>query len=121
VLDFLADGSNWIRGSYNDGDGRRCLVGAVVYLGRAHHLPSWAALSFLREAIPNRQFPPVYFNDRHCSSVAKLRSVIVKARCLALREAELSQERERTAAVLERRLLAEVKEERAVRATGPNG
>ena len=47
VLEFFAEGSNWIRGDYHDGHGRRCLVGAVEYLGRKHHLPSGAALSFL--------------------------------------------------------------------------
>jgi hypothetical protein len=112
LLAFFADGGRWIRGRYNDGDGRRCLVGAILYLRREHRLPSDGAMSFLKEAMPRRGVGLVYFNDHRCRSVAELRSVIVKARTLALGEAE----REREAAAVERWLLAALERERAARA-----
>jgi hypothetical protein len=58
-----------------------------------------------------RTFGLVYFNDRRCHSFAELRSVITKARVLALGEAE----RERAAAAVERWLLAAMDEERTAR------
>jgi hypothetical protein len=48
---------------------------------------------------------------RRCRSIAELRSVLVKARALALQEPE----RERSAAAVERWLLAEVDRKRAAR------
>lgn len=116
VLEFFEDGANWIRGCFDDGHGRRCLAGAVQDLGCEHRLPIRAVLTFLQEATPNGRFPPVYFNDWVCSDVAELRSLIVKARALALREAEERPERERAAEVVKRWLLAEVERELAGRA-----
>jgi hypothetical protein len=111
LLGFFADGARWTRGRYHDGEGRRCLLGAVDYLRRKHRIASDGAVTFLAEAMPRRGIALVYFNDRLCSSVAELRRVIVKARALALGEAE----REREAAAVERWLLAEVARERAAR------
>lgn len=113
LLAFFADGGRWLRGRYHDGDGRRCLVGAVLYLRHEHRLPSDGAVSFLEEAMPRRGFGLVYFNDHRCRNVAELRSVIVKARTLALGEAA----RQREAAAVERWLLAELDRERAARTT----
>ena len=111
LLEFFGDGTHWTRGRYNDAQGRRCLVGAVDYLRRKHRIPSGEAVSFLREAMPRRGFGLVYFNDHRCRSVAELRSVIVKARALALGEAE----RERAASAVKRWLLAELERERAAK------
>jgi hypothetical protein len=54
--------------------------------------------------MPDRGFSMAYFNDRRCRSFAELRSTIVKAHDLALRDAEI----ERAAAAVERWLLAEL-------------
>jgi hypothetical protein len=111
---FGEEGERWTRDRYDDGDGRRCLVGALSYLRGKHRIPSENAEWFLHEAMkqgrPYRRGGLVYFNDR-CRSFAELRSVIVDARALALGEAE----RERDAAAVERWLLAEVGRERVAK------
>jgi hypothetical protein len=118
LLEYFADGRHWTRGRFYS-HGRHCLVGALNYLRREHRVASGAARYFLEEAIPRecgRRL--VYFNDHRCRSIAELRSVIVKARALALQEPE----RERAAAAVERWLLAEVERERAARtAAGDEG
>jgi hypothetical protein len=123
VLDLLLeyfgdDGERWTRDHYDDGDGRRCLVGALSYLRCKHRIPSESAECFLHEAM--KQGPPprrgglVYFNDR-CESFAELRAVIVEARAIALGEAE----RESCAAAFES-WLAELRREWAARAATSN-
>jgi hypothetical protein len=113
LLEFFGeDGAHWTRGRYDDGDGGRCLIGALHYLRRKHRISSEEAGYFLQEAMPQRRFPLVYFNDHRCRSFAELRSVILKARKLALHDAE----RERPAAGVERWLLTELERERATRA-----
>ncbi len=111
MLEFFADGARWTRGRYHDGLGRHCLIGALNYLHRKHHVLSDAAVSFLQEAMPRRTFGLIYFNDHRCGSFAELRSVILKARALALGDAE----RERAAAAVERWLLATLEAERSTR------
>jgi hypothetical protein len=112
LLEYFADGRHWTRGRFY-GNGRHCLVGALNYLRREHRVASGAARYFLEEAIPREcRRRLVYFNDQRCRSIAELRSVIVKARALALQEPE----RKRAAAAVERWPLAEVDRERAARA-----
>ena len=62
--------------------------------------------------MPHRRFALLYFSDHRCQSSAELRSIIVNARALALREPE----RERAAAAAERWLLAELEMDRAASA-----
>ncbi len=113
LLEFFGEsGAHWTRGRYHDGHGRRCIIGALDYLRRKHRVPSEGAEYFLQEAMPYRRFALVYFNDHRCRSFAELRSIIVNARALALREAE----RERATAAVERWLLAELEMHRAARA-----
>jgi hypothetical protein len=116
VLDLLLEyfgerGERWTRDRYDDGDGRRCLVGALSYLRSKHRVSSESAECFLHEVmkqgLPHRRGGLVYFNDR-CRSFAELRAVIVEARTLALGETD----RQRAAAAVERWLLAEVERER---------
>jgi hypothetical protein len=119
LLEYFGDqGERWTRDRYDDGDGRRCLVGALSYLRGKHRLPSESAECFLHEAMkqvpPHRRGGLVYFNDR-CRNFAELRSVIVEARTLALGETD----RQRAAAAVERWLLAELGRERAARAGPP--
>jgi hypothetical protein len=114
VLEFFADGARWARGRYHDDQGRRCLVGAALHLGRKHRIPSDGALSFLAAAMPRGGVGLVYFNDHRCRDISELRRVILGARALALGEAK----RRREAAAVERWLLRELDRERAGRAAG---
>jgi hypothetical protein len=109
LLEFFADGEHWTRGRYHDDHDRHCLIGALDHLRRRHRLSTAAAMDFLRQALPRRTLGLVYFNDQRCRNFAELRSVIVKARALALGDAA----RERAAAAVESRLLAELEKERA--------
>jgi hypothetical protein len=59
--------------------------------------------------MPDRGFALVYFNDDRWRSFAELHSTIVKARDLALRDAEIKH----AAAAVERWLLAELEKDRA--------
>ena len=113
LLEFFADGAHWTRGRYHDGHGRHCLVGAIDHLCREHRIPSGKALFYLQEALPPRRRGLVYFNDCHCSGTPELQSIIVKARALALGEAE----HQRAAAGVERWLLGELERERAAKMT----
>ena len=88
MLDFFAHDGHWTRGSYDDGNGGHCLVGALLYLSRKHRLPMTPAIALLQDAMPRPGLPLVHFNDTRCGSVAELRSVIVKARRLARDDAE---------------------------------
>lgn len=115
VAEFFADDAQWIRGRYHDGAGRRCLVGAVLYLSGKHRLPSEPVLSLLEDAVPQRGL--VHFNDYRCRSVAELRLVIAKARSFAYENVG----RDRAATAVKRWLLAELEKERAERtAAGDN-
>jgi hypothetical protein len=113
LLEYFADGRRWTRGRFYS-HGRHCLVGALNYLRREHRVASGAARYFLEEAIPRecgRRL--VYFNDHRCRSIAELRSVIVKARALALQEPE----RERAAAAEAARFMPPAFERAQLRTT----
>ena len=109
MLDFFTDDGRWTRGGYDDGNGGRCLVGALLHLGRTHSLPTRTAIALLQDAMPRPGLPLVHFNDTRCGSLAELRSVILKARRLAHDDAE----RERAAAALKNWLLAQIEKKRA--------
>ena len=83
MLEHFADDGHWTRGRYDDGNGGHCLVGALLHLSREHRLPRALAIALLQDAMPRPGLPLVHFNDSCCGSVAELRSVILKARCLA--------------------------------------
>jgi hypothetical protein len=112
LLEFFADEARWIRGHYRDRRGRRCLIGAVIHLSSRHRLPDRPVISLLEAALPQQRLGLTIFNDNHCSGIAELRSVILKARALALENAQ----HERAAEALKRKLLAEIEQERAARA-----
>jgi hypothetical protein len=109
MLEFFADDGHWTRGSYDDGNGGHCLVGALLHLSRKHRLPTALAIPLLQDAMPRPGLPLVHFNDTRCGSVAELRSVILKARRLAHDHAE----RERAAAAVKTWLLARIEKKRA--------
>ena len=104
MLDFFAHGGHWTRGSYDDGNGGHCLVGALLHLSRKHRLPTAPAIALLQDAMPRPGLALVHFNDTCCGGVAELRSIILKARCLADDHAE----QERAAAAVKIWLLAQI-------------
>jgi hypothetical protein len=112
MLEFFADDGRWTRGCYDDGNGGRCLVGALLYLGRKHRLPTAPAIALLQDAMPRPGLPLVHFNDTRCGSAAELRSVILKARRLAHNDAE----RERATAAVRAWLLDQIETKRTARA-----
>jgi hypothetical protein len=108
MLEHFADDGHWTRGRYDDGNGGHCLVGALLHLSRQHRLPTRPAIALLQDAMPRPGLPLVHFNDTCCGSVAELRSVILKARCLADDHAE----QERASAALKTWLLARIGKKR---------
>ena len=112
MLEFFADDGHWTRGSYDDGKGGHCLVGALLHLGRKHRLPTAPAIALLQDAMPRPGLPLVHFNDTRCGSAAELRSVILKARRLAHDDAE----RERAAAAVRAWLLDQIRKRRSASA-----
>jgi hypothetical protein len=113
MIEFFAHDGHWTRGSYDDGNGGHCLVGALLHLSRKHSLPTAPAIALLQDAMPRPGLPLVHFNDTRCGSLAELRSVIVKARRLARDDAE----RERAAAAVKTWLLAQIEQKRAAPAS----
>ena len=109
MLEFFADDGHWTRGSYDDGKGGHCLVGALLHLGRQHRLPTAPAIALLQDAMPRPGLPLVHFNDRSCGSIAELRSIILKARRLADDHAE----QDRAAAAAKAWLLAQISKKRS--------
>ena len=112
MLEFFAEDGHWTRGSYDDGKGGHCLVGALLHLGREHRLPTAPAIALLQDAMPRPGLPLVHFNDRRCGSAAELRFVILKARRLAHDDVE----RERAAAAAKAWLLDQIQKRRSARA-----
>src|SRR5215467_8663278 len=112
MLEFFVDDGHWARGCYNDGNGGRCLVGALLHISRQHKLPTAPAIALLQDAMPRPGLPLVHFNDTRCGSISELRSIILKARLLADDVAE----RKRAAAALKVWLLAQIEEKWAATA-----
>jgi hypothetical protein len=112
MLEYFADDGHWTRGRYDDGNGGHCLVCALPHLSREHSLPRAPAITLLQDAMP-RPGLLVHFNDRYCGNVAELRSVILKARRLADKDAE----RERADAAIKTWLLAQIGKQRGAPAT----
>ena len=109
MLEFFADDGHWTRGSYDDGKGGHCLVGALLHLSRKHRLPTAPAIALLQDAMPRPGLPLVHFNDARCGSAAELRSVILKAR----RIAHDDEERKRAAAAAKAWLLDQIEKRRS--------
>jgi hypothetical protein len=109
MLEFFVDDDRWARGCYDDGNGGHCFVGALLRLGRQHHLPTAPAIALLQDAMPRPGLPLVHFSDTRCGSAGELRSVILKARRLADDDAE----RERAAAAVKAWLLDQIEKRRA--------
>ena len=89
---------------------RHCPIGAVLYFTAKHGLPRASNVPS-RSGIAPAADRADRFNDRLCRTAAELRSVILKARAVALKNAK----HERAAAAFKNRLLAELDRDRAVR------
>ena len=109
MLELFVNDGHWTRGSYDDGRGGHCLVGALLHLGRKHRLPTAPVIALLQDAMPRPGLPLVHFNDTRCGSAAELRSVILKARRLA----DDDEERERAAAAAKAWLLDQIQKRRS--------
>src|SRR6201987_77640 len=109
MLEHFADDGHGTRGRYDDGNGGHCLVGALLHLSRKHRLPRAPAIALLQDAMPRPGLPLVHFNDTCCTSVADLRSVILKARRFADDQAE----QERASAAVKAWLLDQIEKKRA--------
>jgi hypothetical protein len=132
LLDYFADKRRWTRGAFYD-RGKRCLVGAISYLGRRHRMETREAAEFLEDALPRPGFGLMTFND-NCEGIAELRALIVRARERALvdaaqrrtwrertpaliaAEAEQEKRRQGMAALYRELILARLDRERAARA-----
>jgi hypothetical protein len=108
MLEHFADDGCWTRGRYDDGNGGRCLVGALLHLSRKHGVPRAPAITLLQDAMPRPGLPLVHFNDSCCGSAAELRSIILKARRLADNHVE----QDRAAAAAKAWLLAQIGKKR---------
>ena len=117
MLEHFADDGHWTCGRYDDGNGGRCLVGALLHLSRKYRLPTSPAIALLQDAMPRPGLPLVHFNDTCCGSVAELRSIILKARHLADNHAE----QEQAAAAVKTWLLAQIAKKRAAPVAGIAG
>ena len=67
MLDFFAHDGHWTRGSYDDGNGGHCLVGALLHLSRKHRLPTAPAIALLQDAMPRPGLPLVAAASRSCA------------------------------------------------------
>ena len=114
LSDYFANERHWTRGAYHD-HGKRCLVGAIRYLGRRHLIETTAAVKFLRDALPWRYLGLETFNDG-CGDIAELRAVIVNARSRALFEAAETRKRNDEAQAL---MAAEAEEQKRRMAAAP--
>jgi hypothetical protein len=129
LLDYFADKRRWTRGAFYE-HGKRCLVGAISYLGRRHRMETREAAEFLEDALPRPGFGLMTFND-NCEGIAELRALIVRARERALvdaaqrrtwkektmaAEAEQQKRRQGAAALHRELILARLERERAARA-----
>ena len=52
MFEYFADDHHWTRGSYDNGNGGYCLVGALLHLSRKHRLPRAPAIALLQDAMP---------------------------------------------------------------------
>jgi hypothetical protein len=85
VMEFFEDGRYWLQRDFTDDDGKGCLVDALRRMRRVHALYGDAARRYLTEAMPER-LPLQCFNDL-CDSFSELRTVIARARQLAVADA----------------------------------
>jgi hypothetical protein len=93
LLEFFADGQHWTRCAMDDGQGNRCLVGALRYIRRRDGIKGDGAADYLTEAVmaaKGSHFGLIAYND-YCDGFHQIRAIIVAARKAAKREAAVRQ------------------------------
>jgi hypothetical protein len=107
MLALFDGGKNWLRGQYEDGQGRYCLIAAAEFVATGlYHQNDSSAVLYLYQALPKGEceyydqffpkMPPheaiAEFNDDSCT-FRRVGSLILRARAMA--QAELDTTRER--------------------------
>lgn len=88
LAEFFDNGRRWIKNDFHDGDGNRCLIGAMTHLRAVMNVRGDGTGYYLREAQPQHRYKKIIdFNDE-CQSYADIRALIDRARDLA--QAELA-------------------------------
>lgn len=97
MLEFFDGGKRWMRGQLQDGQGNRCLVGALQYARSDSRVRGDGTAELLHSLIPAHQrqrfahatprslFLLMVFNDT-CKDYRAVRRLIVRARRIALAE-----------------------------------
>jgi hypothetical protein len=85
---FGPTGEHWLQGAAGDTAGRRCFLGALMYVERKHRASSLAAQDFLKAVTTDGTWSPSLpsLNDSVCESFDDLRTFILDTRDLALEE-----------------------------------
>jgi hypothetical protein len=88
LLEFFADGAHWTVCAMNDGQGNRCLVGALRHIRCRHGIKGDGAGYYLADAVAARgvHVGLIAYND-YCNGFHQVREIIVSARKAAKREA----------------------------------
>jgi hypothetical protein len=88
LIEFFDGGAKWTRGDFHDGDGARCLVGAMQHLRAVHCLSGDPTRGYLLAAMPrNWRFVGLMKYNDHCRAFSELLIVLCRARQLALCDA----------------------------------
>ena len=99
LAEYFCEEKHWIKGSFHDEDGNRCLVGAMYLMRARHKLYGDATRYYLLKALGwPATFPLAAFNDAYCESIEELRRLIDTARALAAADVEQAQQSKRLAA-----------------------
>ena len=87
LIEFFDGGAHWITGDFHNGDGARCLVGAMQHLRAVHRLSGDPTRDYLLAAMPRhwRYAGLMEYND-HCR-FSELLITLCRARRLAMCDA----------------------------------
>ena len=89
LLAFFEDGRRWIRGDFHDGEGNRCLVGAMAHIRVKRGLGRTRVAGYLHRAMREQGFdkPLVNLNDG-AADYEELAFFLRRARELAIAESD---------------------------------
>lgn len=88
LIAYFGDGNNWTRGTFHNGDGGRCLVGAMQHVRAVHRLSGDPTRHYLLAAMPrNWRFAGLMGYNDHCREFIELLIVLARAREIALCDA----------------------------------
>ena len=82
LIAFFDGSANWITGDFHNGDGARCLVGAMQHLRAVHRLSGDPTRDYLLAAMPrNWRFAGLMEYNDHCR-FSELLSTLCRARLI---------------------------------------